>query len=192
MQNVSPLFAGMILTKARLSPTGGGARFTAMGGGCRIKDKEPTMRDLIERIEAATGPDRFWSKVDRPDSESCWTWRASLSPKGYGQFSVGSKSAKTYRMMKSHRYAYEAMIGPIPSGLDLDHLCRNKACCNPLHLEPVTSAENNRRKALATSACFRGHPFTPENTCKGRNDTRECRTCRRDRKRKYRNASKSC
>ncbi len=80
--------------------------------------------------------DRFWEKVDVTDD--CWEWLATRG-RGYGKF-------KTDHQMKwAHRVAWEMLIGPIPDGLTLDHLCRNPGCVNPAHLEPVTQAENNRR-----------------------------------------------
>lgn len=147
---------------------------------------------LADRVEAATGPDRtrFWSKVAH-GGEGCWLWCASLTQKGYGQFSFGKKSDGTYRMLKAHRFAYEDTVGPIPEGMAIDHLCRNRACCNPVHLEVVTNAENNKRAGAAKESCARGHRFTPENIIGGRNGTRECRACRLERKRRYRHAARS-
>jgi hypothetical protein len=75
-------------------------------------------------------------------STPCWSWTFSKNPQGYGQ-AVQIRSAKG--AMAAHRAAYEAFVGPIPTGLCLDHLCGNRSCCNPEHLEPVTRAENTRR-----------------------------------------------
>lgn len=120
-------------------------------------------------------PARFWSKIDADD---CWIWTAAHYADGYGAYSVD-------RVMKrAHRVAYEALMGPIPDGLELDHLCRIRDCVNPAHLEPVTRRENNLRwmradgvKAGATH-CIRGHEFTPDNTdC--RQGRRRCRECKR-------------
>lgn len=139
---------------------------------------------LLERVRAATGPDRFWDKVDRRGPQDCWEWIGSVNQKGYGQFSFGPASSNT--MLKPHRLTYEAFKGSIPEGMHIDHLCRNRRCVNPEYLEAVTAAENNKRAGAAKDACWRGHLFTPENTIKGRGDTRECRACRNNRKRQYR------
>lgn len=78
-----------------------------------------------------------------PDPETgCWNWQLSLNNAGYG-----IKCVPTYRRVLGHRYYYEQLVGPIPEGHDLDHLCRNPRCCNPDHLEPVTRSENLRRGA---------------------------------------------
>src|SRR6266576_3456485 len=81
---------------------------------------------------------RFWAKVDRRGSEECWPWQANRG-RGYGNVWIAG------RMYRAHRVAYELLIGPIPEGLTLDHLCRNRGCVNPAHLEPVTSRENTLR-----------------------------------------------
>jgi hypothetical protein len=89
-------------------------------------------------------------------------------------------------MFRAHRVAYEALIGPIPDGLQLDHLCRNRACVNPLHTEPVTQIENIRRgeagvpsgsQQRAKTHCPQGHPYSQGNTYIRKNGHRMCRTC---------------
>ncbi len=83
--------------------------------------------------------ERFWSKVNIRSAEECWEWTASKN-KGYGQFwRVVDKKRKR---CEAHRVAYEYLIGPIPAGLVIDHLCRNPGCVNPAHMDTVTSREN--------------------------------------------------
>jgi hypothetical protein len=123
--------------------------------------------------------ERFWSKVVvRPSG--CWEWQGSLISQGYGSFGIGP----TGRGVRVHRFAYELLRERIPDGLTLDHLCRNRACCNPNHLEPVTNTENVLRGVGLTAQnarkthCMRGHEFTPENTTHFQN-RRRCRVCLR-------------
>ncbi len=92
--------------------------------------------DTPSRFERPVA-DRFWEKVDA--TGDCWEWLGSRHSKGYGWFRMGSQ------MKKAHRVAWVLLIGPIPDGLTLDHLCLNPPCVNPDHLEPVTAAENTRR-----------------------------------------------
>ena len=79
--------------------------------------------------------DRFWARVD---VGLCWEWTGS-NDRGYGMFRLDG------RTVRAHRWAWETLVGPIPRGLHLDHLCRNPPCVNPDHLEPVTQPENIRR-----------------------------------------------
>lgn len=83
--------------------------------------------------------DRFWPKVDA--TSDCWLWTGHRDDDGYGKFTVVSGQSPMY----AHRWSYEFLVGPIPAGLVLDHLCRNPPCTNPDHLEPVTNEENIRR-----------------------------------------------
>jgi len=88
---------------------------------------------------------RFWSKVRK--TESCWLWTGALIRRRYGAFTVGPGEVRY-----AHRVAYELLVGSIPTGLTLDHLCRNTVCVNPSHLEPVSLGENIRRAAAARRA----------------------------------------
>jgi HNH endonuclease len=112
----------------------------------------------------------------------CWIWIKSRHPSGYGQFRANNKA------VMAHRYAYQTFVGDIPAGLDLDHLCRNPACCNPFHLEPVTRKENLRR-GIGNSGkthCKRGHQFTEHNTWIEKNGARHCKVCRNENARAWR------
>lgn len=116
-------------------------------------------------------------------SSPCWIWTGTIDLKGYGRLWRDGKSHK------AHRLFYEKLVGPIPDGLHIDHLCMVKSCVNPAHLEPVTLAENNRRAFKAgrgnpanlarRTHCNHGHEFTPENTAHyNHNRSPEARTCR--------------
>lgn len=111
--------------------------------------------------------------VPEPNS-GCTLWLGSMTPAGYGQLSFNG--VQEY----AHRLAYMGQVGPIPKGLHLDHLCRNRGCINVRHLEVVTPRENARRGAPAQKKeCLRGHPFSDENTHITKNGHRICRACRR-------------
>jgi hypothetical protein len=116
--------------------------------------------------------DRFWSKVREDDG--CWVWTAARQSKGYGSFYVPGVGR-----LLAHRFSYEFFIAPIPSGLELDHLCRVRRCVNPWHLEPVTPRVNNQRGAKGQKThCDHGHEYTPENTYRSpSHGRRSCRTC---------------
>lgn len=130
---------------------------------------------------------RFEEKYIPEPMSGCWLWTASLTDSGYGQ--IGSPGGRGLRPMEAHRAAWELYRGKIPDGLDIDHLCRNRACVNPDHLEPVSRQINLLRGIgipainAAKTHCKHGHEFTPENTyihtIKGHTQ-RQCLTCRRE------------
>jgi hypothetical protein len=125
---------------------------------------------------------RFWSKVKLADNGECWEWTAARDKTGYGRIKINKK------LYLSHRAAYEAFSGEIPEGLQIDHLCRNRWCCNPQHLEAVTRRENILRGVGETAInsrkthCPEGHPFTQDNLVLSelrRKGGRMCLTCYR-------------
>ena len=134
--------------------------------------------------------ERFWAKVQK--SAGCWEWIAGKDKDGYGlhHVAVGKSPAR------AHRFSYELVNGPITDGLHIDHLCRNRACVRPDHLEPVTCRENLLRGDgfAATNAakthCPKGHEYTPENTYV-RKRMRSCRECKRQKDRERYRAKKS-
>ena len=133
------------------------------------------------KVKWLTTEERFWAKVTlngplsayRPDLGPCWIWTGAKQETGYGFFFLKHDTS-----VPPHRYAYELLVGSIPDGLLLDHLCRVPQCCNPLHLEPVTHNENQYRGSLARveTYCFYGHKYT-----KGELMPRQCDECLEDR-----------
>lgn len=113
------------------------------------------------------------------DHIGCWLWNGSRDAGGYPTATIAARRGF------AHRLVYELLVGVIPAGLELDHLCRVRHCVNPDHLEPVTKAENIRRSyglgALRArqQQCRRGHPLTGENLSIATNGRRRCLTCRR-------------
>lgn len=128
-----------------------------------------------------TLPPRIWQKVTVSPS-GCWEWTASCDTGGYGHVRWEGQ------VRPCHRLFYEALVGQIPDGLTLDHLCRNRRCVHPLHLEPVTLAENIARRKL--SICPNGHEYTPENTSYRESRpgqiSRSCVSCQRESSRRFR------
>jgi hypothetical protein len=122
-----------------------------------------------------TAMQRFSAKTERRGD--CLVWTGALDRDGYGIFEVSTDIT-----VRIHRWSYEQLVGPIPDGFTIDHLCRNRACQNVRHMEPVTNRVNILRGegAAALNArkthCKRGHEFTPENTYV-RPRGRECRAC---------------
>lgn len=138
--------------------------------------------------------ERFHAKYEVNTNTGCWEWTAYVDRLGYGRFSWNGT------MGRAHRFAYALLVGPIPEGLELDHLCKVRCCVNPAHLEPVTRQENIRRSNVGRpqaerTHCPQGHPYDEKNTryklyakgCIGR----VCRACARDYMRRKRAESRT-
>jgi HNH endonuclease len=176
MADVSSSSTTMLLSHAGcccLTCTGGGGRKGGISGSF-VLDQGQRMTLPIEK--------RIWEHIDKRGPAECWPCTRTVDKKwGYGQISVDGK------MRKLHRVVYELLVGKIPEGLTLDHLCRNRACANPAHLEPVTMRLNNLRgtspcaKNAVKSHCSRGHEFTESNTRRLKNGARSCKQCGVDR-----------
>lgn len=128
--------------------------------------------------------ERFWSKVDA--SGPCWLWTASINEGGYGRYCV-SKVGRRSMLAYAHRHSWTIMVGEIPQGMQLDHLCKVRNCVNPDHLE-VVAPKVNARRARGTGVhnktkthCPSGHEYNEENTIvqvRGTWTMRSCRTCK--------------
>lgn len=147
-------------------------------------------------MASGTPEHRFWLKVDKGDGSGCWMWTGAKSPLGYGAFRVSPRDLR-----RAHRYSYELLVGPIPEGLHIDHLCRVPSCVRPDHLEPVTLRENTARgtawqviaeRHRAITRCPRGHEYDEQNTRRDRNGKRSCRECSRANKRKHWTGRSTC
>lgn len=131
---------------------------------------------------------RVLRRVDTQDPGRCWLWQGATGPTGYGR--IRRTNLPSDGMVYVHRVTYEALVGPIPDGLVIDHLCRVRNCVNPKHLEPVTCRENLLRghtgpaANLAKTECPSGHPYDAANTYHYMG-TRQCRACRRRHRQKH-------
>lgn len=128
--------------------------------------------------------ERLMEKVREVES-GCWEWFHYIEPSGYAKLWIDR------RAVMAHRFSYEFHIGPIPDGLEIDHLCRVRHCVNPYHLEPVTTAENVRRMTAHRTpyqnlrdACPNGHPYDEANTILTKTG-RACSICKADANRAY-------
>jgi hypothetical protein len=133
-------------------------------------------------------PERIATRIAPEPNTGCWLWLGSYSHNGYGQvwFNGGN--------LRAHRVFWEDENGPIPDGLELDHLCKVRCCVNPAHLEAVTRKENIRRseaglergrQQMAKKRCPRGHEYSGENLYRYADGHRACRACRRAAQNRY-------
>ena len=133
-------------------------------------------------VKARPWRERFWPKVHK--TESCWLW-TGCTVEGYGRFNLNGEA------VPAHLMAYRELVGPIPAGLQIDHLCRNRGCVNPEHMEPVTSRVNVLRGEAFSAIkfrqthCIHGHAFSPANT-RINGTRRRCRACSNARRKAYR------
>lgn len=141
-----------------------------------LRHGDPEITHRPERY--MTIEDRFWAKVNTNGPLGCWLWTGAVGQAGHGIF-VPVRGKR----IQAHRWLWEVTRGPIPEGMELDHICRVPACVRPAHLEAVTHRENCRRgiSPAAINArkthCQRGHEFTAENTYVTRTGSRCCRRC---------------
>ena len=175
--------AGML----RLCSVGGCQRAHYARGWCKLHyGRWRAWGDPLGRSDALE--DRFWPKVVALSS-GCWEWRGARGSHGYGIIRVGPVAPRHY--VRAHRVSYEMLVGPVPEGRELDHLCRNPPCVNPSHLEAVTHRENVRRGVSAAAQharathCPQGHAYDEANTMRSV-EGRHCRACRTARLLRYR------
>lgn len=124
---------------------------------------------MVEIVE------RLLARVEVNPDSGCWEWRGALTWGGYGR--IGGRVNGKRKTLLTHRVAYAEMVTPIPDGLQIDHLCRVRHCCNPDHLEPVTPRENTRRAPhIAKAECKRGHSYAQHGHV-DKTGRRHCREC---------------
>lgn len=132
---------------------------------------------------------RFLDKIEYAEhsDDDCWYWSSAVNKFGYGAFWLDGKT------VRAHRYSYEMIKGKIPDGLQLDHLCRNRLCVNPEHLEVVSLTENIKRgltgkinhHSSKKTHCPKGHEYTEDNIKRIKNNNRNCLTCHREWNKEY-------
>lgn len=151
----------------------------------------------------------FWGLVDDSDGpDACWPWQGTIDDKGYGRLGLGRGAGVYSTYTRAHRFAYELLVGPIPDGLVLDHVCHDEVahkcteedaclhrrCVNPAHLRPSTHKENLNRgysaaeRAAKRTHCPHGHAYSGDNLRVTPQGHRKCRACERESsRRRYRN-----
>lgn len=159
-----------VTASVQIGKYGGRGRVTDPATDGRILKRRPVARRFLRRC--VPHPTEMFN------GHPCWEWKGGRIPAGYGTFTTD------HRTKPAHRVSHEQFKGPIPVGLEIDHLCRNRWCVNPTHLEAVTKATNVRRSdSLAgrrsrQTHCMWGHEFDEANTYISKRGWRECRKCR--------------
>jgi hypothetical protein len=142
---------------------------------CRAEGRKPGRRP-------APVAERFWRRVQKGGPDDCWLWLGATNGSGYGVTTRGGRATRVY----AHRLAWELERGPIPEGLEIDHICRTRSCVNVRHMATVSHRENNRRSPFVVSTiaahrthCPAGHPYDAANTYRppGAPTSRMCRAC---------------
>lgn len=179
---VSPMLTLYNVTSRRDVKVRADSHHTTRTGGTRMADGQRN----TWRGKPRTLPIQKFIERTRRDENGCLIWTATINSAGYGNFKVGKISS-------AHRFAYEYFIGPIPDGLDIDHLCRNRACCDPLHLEAVPRRINLARGQMPnmvthrTRRCKRGHEFGDDDYYASKGAARRtCRICHKAAAKKWR------
>jgi hypothetical protein len=131
---------------------------------------------------------RFWAKVNKGGADECWPWTGAKNPDGYGRFAAVGRV-----LFSAHRVSYELAGRRIPSGMVVDHICRNRGCVNPAHLRAITHGRNIFENSEALAAlnarkthCPQGHPYSGDNLVLRLDRRRGCRLCRNEHQRRRR------
>lgn len=157
----------------------GEPRRFVLGHHGRVAPRKPVLDRLMEKV--------IWNG----DEDECWEWQGGKNDSSYGLLRVDGREAY------AHRVSYELFVGPIPDGLEIDHLCRRPNCVNPAHLEAVSHRENILRGtspaavSAAKTHCSKGHPLSGPNVYMPQRGGRQCRTCTREGQRRRRSEGKS-
>ena len=167
---------------SKLCPINDCGRKPRTRGMCNSHYTNELRRGRIRVLLKPSAEDRFWSKVDK--TETCWLWALPVTGR-YARFKLSGSDRQ------AHRVAYEWANGPVPDGLEIDHLCRVRHCVRPSHLEAVTHTENLRRgngwsgRNVRKTHCPQEHPYSPGNTYTLKHGGRRCKTCAKLATRKY-------
>ena len=161
-----------------ICPAEGCLRPISRRGYCKSCYYRLKARGVITNLPVAPSAHERFEELIKKTPEGCWEWQGGRNNLGYGKLNLPGR-----KRVYAHRFSYEKYIGPIPDGLELDHLCRNPPCVNPDHLEPVTHQENLLRSAPVVArdgCCEKGHLLT-DNSVYWSNGERWCKTCCHDR-----------